>query len=185
MRKIITMLTIVLSVFLLAGCNDNNAGNISKEEKPCITFMNNGSEYKVLCVENGEKIEKPEDPIKDGYTFSHWATHEKTVDGSEKFNFDEPVTRSETVFAHYDVAKNTEKTETKSISRYEQIYNTYSERLKNECPSLSITECATISNEGVEKMAEYMYSSTGTDGQYATYNEWAQKLYNVYIQEAR
>ena len=30
-------------------------------------------------------------------------------------------------------------------------------------------------------MAQYMYSAKGTDGQYATYENWASKLYDVYI----
>lgn len=68
---------------------------------------------------------------------------------------------------------------------YEKIYNDYSSRLKNECPSLSIMECAEISNEGITKMAEYMYSASGTDGQYTTYEKWSGKLMDVYMQEAR
>lgn len=68
---------------------------------------------------------------------------------------------------------------------YEKIYDEYSARLKKECPTLSITECAEISNEGVTKMAEYMYSALGTDGQYATYEQWANKLMDVYLEEAK
>ena len=44
---------------------------------------------------------------------------------------------------------------------------------------------ATICNEGVTKMAQYMYSASGTDGQYATYQSWVDKLYNVYINNCR
>lgn len=70
-------------------------------------------------------------------------------------------------------------------NNYETIYNEYSTRLKNECPTLSITECAEISNEGVSEMAKYMYRASGTDGQYATYEQWASKLMDVYLKEAR
>ena len=70
-------------------------------------------------------------------------------------------------------------------SGYEAIYNEYSARLENECPNLTIDECAEISNEGVEKMAQYMYSASGTDGEYATYDSWARKLMGVYIASAQ
>lgn len=68
-----------------------------------------------------------------------------------------------------------------STSDYQAIYDEYSARLQDECPVLSMTECAELSNEGVSKMAEYMYKAKGTDGQYGTYEEWAQKLYDVYM----
>ena len=68
---------------------------------------------------------------------------------------------------------------------YQEIYDTYSARLQNECPTLSVMECAEVSNEGVRKMAEYMYSASGTDGQMETYNSWAAKLMDVYMAEAR
>lgn len=64
---------------------------------------------------------------------------------------------------------------------YQEIYDVYSTRLQNECPALSMTECAELSNEGVMKMAEYMYAASGTDGQYATYEKWAGDLMNVYM----
>lgn len=64
---------------------------------------------------------------------------------------------------------------------YQAIYDEYSARLTAECPNLAMTECAELSNEGVTKMAEYMYKAKGTDGQMATYEEWAGKLMDVYM----
>ena len=72
-----------------------------------------------------------------------------------------------------------------STRGYQAIYDEYSARLQNECPTLSITECAELSNEGVSKMAEYMYKASGTDGQYATYETWAGKLMDVYMASAQ
>ena len=80
---------------------------------------------------------------------------------------------------------NETQTASKKYNGYEEIYIEYSERLKNECPMLSIRECAEVSNEGVQKMAEYMYSASGTEGQYQTYKDWANKLTQVYLQEAK
>lgn len=70
-------------------------------------------------------------------------------------------------------------------SGYQAIYDEYSARLENECPTLSVDECAEIANEGVGKMAEYMYQASGTDGQYETYDSWARKLMGVYIGAAQ
>lgn len=72
-----------------------------------------------------------------------------------------------------------------SSAGYQAIYDEYAARLRKECPSLSMTECAKISSEGTTKMAEYMYDASGTDGQYQTYSDWATKLSDVYMAEAR
>ncbi len=72
-----------------------------------------------------------------------------------------------------------------SSSGYEPIYDEYAARLENECPTLSIDECAEIANEGVSEMADYMLSAGGTDGQYSTYETWSRKLMSVYIAEAQ
>ena len=64
---------------------------------------------------------------------------------------------------------------------YQEIFDEYSARLVAECPELAMTECAELSTEGVSKMAEYMFAAKGTDGQMATYEEWAGKLMDVYM----
>lgn len=70
-------------------------------------------------------------------------------------------------------------------SNYETIYNEYAKKIRDAAPSSSISELADIANEGVGKMAEYMWRAKGTDGQYATYEEWSSKLMDVYLSEAR
>ena len=77
------------------------------------------------------------------------------------------------------------KSQTPSSAGYQKIYDEYSKKIKASAPNASITELAEIANEGVLKMAEYMYSATGTDGQYATYESWGKKLMEVYMAEAR
>lgn len=72
-----------------------------------------------------------------------------------------------------------------SSTSYEAIYNEYAEKLRAQCPTLSMMECAELSNEGISKMADYMYGARGTDGQYATYEEWAGKLQDVYMESVR
>lgn len=74
---------------------------------------------------------------------------------------------------------------TTTTQNYQQIYNEYSQKLINAGPTSSINEMATILNEGVMKMAKYMYSAKGTDGQYATYQSWVNKLTEVYMNNCR
>lgn len=71
------------------------------------------------------------------------------------------------------------------VSKYETIYNEYAQKIRDAAPTSSISELAEIANEGVDKMAEYMWTAKGTDGQYATYEEWSGKLMDVYMSEAR
>ncbi len=42
-------------------------------------FMANGSEYKSVSVAEGEKLEKPEDPVLDGYVFEGWYDNAETT----------------------------------------------------------------------------------------------------------
>lgn len=82
----------------------------------------------------------------------------------------------------------TDKTKAHSaqgVSKYETIYNEYAQKIRDAAPTSSISELAEIANEGVGKMAEYMWTAKGTDGQYATYEEWSGKLMDVYMNEAR
>lgn len=74
---------------------------------------------------------------------------------------------------------------TQGVSKYETIYNEYAQKIRDAAPTSSISELAEIANEGVGKMAEYMWTAKGTDGQYATYEEWSGKLMDVYLSEAR
>lgn len=78
-----------------------------------------------------------------------------------------------------------QQTITSTAKNYQQIYNEYSQRLINAGPTSSINEMAEICNDGIMKMAQYMYSAHGTDGQYSTYQSWVDKLYNVYISNCR
>ena len=72
-----------------------------------------------------------------------------------------------------------------TTSGYQRIFDEYSERIRTAAPNVSLMELAEIANEGVQRMAEYMFSATGVDGQMATYQSWAQKLMDVYMEYAR
>lgn len=72
-----------------------------------------------------------------------------------------------------------------SVRGYQQIYDEYSKKLKDAGPTSSVSEMAEICNDGVYEMARYMHSAKGIDGQYGTYEDWAGKLIDVYMQEVR
>lgn len=82
-------------------------------------------------------------------------------------------------------AAKTNSPSAQGVSKYETIYNEYAQKIRDAAPTSSISELAEIANEGVGKMAEYMWTAKGTDGQYATYEEWSGKLMDVYMSEAR
>lgn len=71
------------------------------------------------------------------------------------------------------------------LKNYKQIYDEYSQKLIAAGPTSSIKEMAQICNEGISKMAQYMHSAHGIDGQYSTYESWTTKLYNVYLNNCR
>ncbi len=87
-------------------------------------------------------------------------------------------------------------------SGYEDIFNTYEQKLKDKTQTLledyknesagadintkadlvmkKVEMLAELSNEGVEKMASYMFSHGDADG----YEKWAGKLYDVYSEQS-
>ena len=154
--------------------NDNsNSSQKIVEENPCITFMNEGSEYKVICVKKGEKIQKPTDPVKEGYIFSHWATHQKTIDGSELFDFNKPVTSSTDVFAHYNVSVETNKaSDTKSKNN-----NTKSEQQDNYMNALrkcTVMEAADIYITGVGQKSDNVFNDARATCE-SFYDQWGEE----------
>ena len=54
---------IVPSIFLVAGC---------KEDTYKLNFYNEGSQYHSLEIKKGQKIEMPQEPTKDGFSFGGW-----------------------------------------------------------------------------------------------------------------
>lgn len=121
----------------------------------------------------------------DGHTVTLYFANEKEAEAIlEETPAEEETLVEETPAeeeAPVEEAPSEESSTVESTSGYQAIYDEYSARIQSECPVLSMTECAELSNEGVSKMAEYMYKAKGTDGQYATYQTWAGKLYDVYM----
>jgi len=66
-------------------------------KKLAVTFMVNGSVYTKTLVDNGQTVEKPDDPVKLCYDFSGWYA----TDASEAFDFTTPVTSNLTLNARF------------------------------------------------------------------------------------
>lgn len=205
-KKVCAIIGIVLC-FISFAFFDSWSTNKSKYEAEYEAYWNeyNSRSYTITFdTDGGQPIESmvvhpntylsPITPYKSGYEFVNW-----TLNGAI-FNFsgyvNERITSDVTLKANY-VKKETTTTNNNlnnnynppsnstSVSGYQQIYNEYSIKLKNAGPTSSITEMAEILNEGVTKMAQYMYSAKGTDGQYTTYQSWVDKLTEIYMNECR
>lgn len=61
-----------------------------------VLFISEGTQVDPAYIQDGEKVSKPSDPTREGWTFSHWATEQN---GSTPYNFDAPVTDSLVLYA--------------------------------------------------------------------------------------
>lgn len=74
MKKLKISILLVMSIFLIAGCS-------CSKENVSVTFDSNGGNYVInQTITKGDKVEKPNTPIKDGFTFEYWALDEKEYD---------------------------------------------------------------------------------------------------------
>ena len=77
-----------------------------------VSFDTNGGSKppEMQSTDSGKKISKPEDPVKEGYTFEGWYYTDK--DGNEtEWNFDDPVYENMTLKARWKEVPTTETTE--------------------------------------------------------------------------
>jgi|GEM_PF-3645848 Host cell surface-exposed lipoprotein. len=100
MKKISIIIALLLIFLFTTACSQDVNLTLENEEHT-ITFMDNGEKYHEIKFVGESIIEKPADPEKDNYIFSHWATHIKSTDGSEIFDFNSTVNKSIHLFSHY------------------------------------------------------------------------------------
>ena len=113
---------LLLTVILIVGSCINSSSNDNSVVEPIkhqVIFYNDGEILKEVYVLDGGLLEKPDDPEKEGYIFSHWASHKSSTDGSEVFDFNLPVTSAYGLFAHYT-------SESVSEAESEETQETYS-----------------------------------------------------------
>lgn len=113
-----------------------------------------------------------------------------------------PVSSASSSNSEIQNSDNSEQNITQGYGSYEEIYLEYSSKLENETPKCiesflvnaesnddgleglaelandEVLHIADISNEGIEKMAEYMLNHGS--GKYNEYEEWSGKLMDVY-----
>ena len=117
------VILMVISYFYYKPIIDERKRQESLPKTYNVCFMNDGEKYYEINVKEGELAEKPADPKKEGYIFSNWASHNHSLDGSEVFDFDEPVTSSITLFAHYKKIPSENQEDKRTKENYEKVKN--------------------------------------------------------------
>ena len=105
-KKLLALALIpVVSAAFLSSCNNDQSGDITtsteiEEIKFSITFNSNGGSAvnKISGIASGEKIVKPKDPTKTGYTFGGWY---KDSTLSTVFDFNEAIQEDLTLYAKW------------------------------------------------------------------------------------
>lgn len=96
MKKIVLILTIFLSSILLVSCSDKKTKN-ENFQVIFFTYKGDNSIKTLTNVKPNSKIDKPSDPVRDGFEFIKWAIDLK---GENEWSFAEDVvTKSVTIFA--------------------------------------------------------------------------------------
>ena len=69
MKKLINIFVILFISIILLGCSSTFK----------VTFDSNGGNYnETINVKEGENVQEPEIPVKEGYTFLGWYSYEYT-----------------------------------------------------------------------------------------------------------
>lgn len=125
-KRIIGIIFIIILIFLTIIINYmiRKIEQDSVSESKILTVIidpQNGEKVKEIKIKNGEKL-KIDEPKKEEYIFSHWAKDRR---GYDKFDLEEPVTNSMTLFASYDSISVQKVYEEKNITKenYNKIKN--------------------------------------------------------------
>lgn len=85
MKKLVFVITLLISVLVLSACNDKKYFN---EDVTVAFFLYNeagGLIDPIEGLEPGQLIPRPADPIRPGFDFNGWST---TIGGTEEWDFD-------------------------------------------------------------------------------------------------
>lgn len=96
MRKLLSITLLVFSALFLVSCQDNKLEKVDNEVV-FYTYTNDNSIETLFNVKDGSKIEKPEDPIREGYEFIAWSTVFRSTDESNFWDFDTNVVEKSTI----------------------------------------------------------------------------------------
>ena len=90
MKKIGIGIIAIISLFFLTACG-------CEKQDYEVVFSNDGGRT-VVVVEQGEKLKKPADPQKEGYTFMGWYTN---LNSTEAYDFTEEVESNFVLYAKW------------------------------------------------------------------------------------
>lgn len=112
-KRILSIILVVLSLFLFSACNDKKQDKNDDKKIYSITFESSGgSNVSAIEAKVGEKITKPDNPIKDGYVFVDW--YESTDNGKtlsdEPFVFSYMPAKSVKLYAKWELSTAAGKT---------------------------------------------------------------------------
>ena len=94
---VVKSIAVLIIIALICILFTHKCGQKDVEEIYSITFNSNGgTELASQKVEKNDKVIKPEDPVKDGYTFIGWYV------GEEPYNFDSKVTKDLEIVAKWE-----------------------------------------------------------------------------------
>ncbi len=101
MKKKIHIKILFILLLLLIGYSNVQA----LDEKYTVTFdINNGKDTNIIQVDANALLEKPVDPVKQGYIFAGWY---KDIDYEYEYDFTTPVVSDMTLYAKWDATEYT------------------------------------------------------------------------------
>lgn len=106
MKNIKLMVLVISALFILTACS------CSKKEYTITFDTDGGSLIDEVKVSNGEKVTKPSDPIKEGYTFDGWYI------GEVKYDFSKEVTSDLTLKAKWSLIEEDNKEDEVKTTTY-------------------------------------------------------------------
>lgn len=148
----ISVIILLIGLLLLTGCMNS--------KKTVIFKTNGGTEIKNISVKSGNKIDKPQEPVKEGYTFVGWYKDGEEYDFTSKINDnivlvakweknevntleDEDIT-SKTTTTKKTTSKTTIKTSTKLVNKNSTKISTTKKSKKTTTKKTTTTTTNTI-----------------------------------------
>ena len=92
--------TLIASMVLVSCGNDKSSIPVKESDYYKVTFFNGypGGGYFTEKVDPGEKVSKPTDPSRDGYTFGGWTTD---FEGNSPFDFNSEIAENLQIYAQW------------------------------------------------------------------------------------
>lgn len=182
MRKLI-FLTIFVFSFLFIGCSKEEKETITpeaptideatpgnpSEKKINVKFIANEKEFEVKVNEN-TKVEKPDDPVKEGYIFSGWFTDLKF---QEEYDFNNTINGDITLYAKF----------IKQASSVEVICNDILYEGEDLEVEIVLNPEGSIANVNVEIIVDDVAYPVNIENNkiYYDYNLYGKKDFEIYI----